>query len=85
MKKQQDSKECLTFYSFEELGEAYGLKPKNKRTKDKQKLESQRKRMSGTCKICGSQLHYVQGTNVFYCPNKNCKDPEDSKSACAGQ
>lgn len=84
MKKQQDSKEGLTFYSFEELGEAYGLKPKNKRTKDKQKLESQRKRMSGTCKICGSQLHYVQGTNVFYCPNKNCKGYERTRVNAEG-
>lgn len=84
MSKRNNSEGCLTLHSFEELGEVYGLSPRNKKTRDKQKLESQRKRMSGTCKVCGSQLHYVQGTNVFYCSNQECKGYEKNKTDSDG-
>lgn len=79
MKKKVNSKENKVLHSFEELGEVFGLKPVNRQTKDKEKLENQRKRMSGTCRICGSTLQYVPNTNVFYCPNSECKGYERTK------
>ena len=79
MKKKINSKEKLILHSFEELGEINRRKPRNIQTKNKEKLESQRKRMSGTCRVCGHELRYVPGTNIFYCANSECKGYERTK------
>ena len=76
MNKESNGK---VYYSFDEIGrELFGLKPLNRVTRDKQKLESQRKKFLGECPFCKQPLHYSYGTNVVSCNNENCKGKEIS-------
>jgi len=68
MKKNQK-----VLHSLEELRAACGLKPAWVKTNNKQKLQSQQKKIAGTCRVCGAPLIHVAGTNVFYCSNEECK------------
>ena len=43
-----------------------------KQTTDKEKLESQRVKFAGTCKLCSEPLSYITG-NVLVCKNPDCK------------
>ena len=61
------------FYSFEEFGVAYGLSPRNRQTKDKQKLASQREKFVGKCRVCGQLMTWIEGTNIVACKNPDCK------------
>lgn len=61
------------YTSFDELRKAFGLKTLSKRTNDEKKLISQREKFLGTCKCCGGQLTYVNGTNVLTCKNAECR------------
>lgn len=63
-----------TYSSFEEIRSEFGLKPIRTQTRDKEKLESQRNKFSSRhkCPACGSNLIYVEGTNVMVCKNPDC-------------
>ena len=65
--------EGKTYHSFTELAKDIGLKPVNKRTKNKEKLESQRSKFLGKCPHCGQPLTHITNTNVLVCGNENCK------------
>lgn len=54
---------------------------KSKPTKrgNDEKRESQRKKFA-TCRICGGQMKYLSGTNLFICENEIEKDGE--KTTC---
>ena len=73
MKINQRGEACYS--SFEELAEAFNLKPVQRVTKDKEKLNAQRERFLGKhkCKACGEYLTYVAGTSVMSCTNPKCK------------
>jgi len=62
------------FTSFEDLAKAFGVKPVNKQTKDKAKLESQREKFlsRNKCKACGQPMTF-NGDNVMVCCNEDCK------------
>lgn len=74
MKKQKHSKDVKTLTSLEELRAAYNLPPLRRQTRDKKKLESQRQFFLSKhkCPACETEMVHVEGTNVMYCPNKNC-------------
>jgi ssDNA-binding Zn-finger/Zn-ribbon topoisomerase 1 len=64
-----------TFNSFQELAIACGFPPVTKRTKNQEKLTSQREKFNKMhmCKACGQPMVYVSGTNVMVCKNPDCK------------
>ena len=62
-----------TYYSFDDIAvEEFGMKPLNRRTNDKQKLEAQREKFEGTCPYCKQRAKFVVGTNVVVCANPKC-------------
>ena len=74
------------YSSLEELGKAWGIKPRIKQTKDKEKLKKQRENFCNRykCKACGEPMVYI-GTNIMACSNEKCrgikierKDSEDN-------
>lgn len=75
MKKVKSSKEVKTLTSLEELRAEWGLPVLRRQTKDKKKLESQRQRFLShhKCPVCESEMKFIENTNIFYCPNKECK------------
>ena len=73
-KEHRPSKNEKAFFtSMEDLRENFNLKPVTKQTHDTEKLDQQRKKFVGTCKVCHSEMQYVQGTNILICPNTKCK------------
>ncbi len=63
-----------TYYSFDDIAvEEFGMKPLNMRTKDKQKLESQREKLEGVCVYCKQRAKFIPGTNIVVCVNPSCK------------
>lgn len=73
MKRNIISKEDKTYTSLEELRDVFGLPPIRKRTNDEEKLKSQQEDIVGKCKVCGSLLSWIEGTNVCACKNPSCK------------
>lgn len=73
MRINQRGEACYS--SFEELAEAFKLKPVQKVTKDKEKLKAQQERFltKHKCKACGEYMTYVLGTSVMTCTNEKCK------------
>lgn len=59
--------------SFEELREAYGLKPVSRRTNDADKLKVQQEKFLGTCKCCKQPMALVKNSNVLVCSNESCR------------
>lgn len=62
------------YTSFEELGKAWGCKPVNKQTKDKEKLKKQRETFCGyhRCESCGEPMAYFGGS-IMTCVNEKCR------------
>lgn len=80
MSKERLQKDVTGHYnSFEELAKDFGLEPPTHRTKDVQKLNSQRDKLAGKCKVCGSTLEHISDTNVFVCANEKCKGVKYTK------
>lgn len=74
MKNKRMSKDVTACYSsLEELREAWGLKPVIKRTKDENKLNSQREKFQKNhlCKACGKPMTFIGG-NQMVCTNPDC-------------
>ena len=70
--KKRLAKGITAYYgSLEELAKAYNTSTL-KRTKDQAKLESQREKFLGKCRVCGEPLSYLGG-NVMACQNESCK------------
>lgn len=62
------------YHSFADYAEGeFNAKPMTSRTKDNQKLESQRTKFLGTCPYCKQPNKFIVGTNVIVCGNENCK------------
>lgn len=63
------------YYSFEEMAAAWGCKQVTRQTKDKQKLESQRRKFCERhlCRACKQPLQFINGTNGMSCVNPECK------------
>ncbi len=63
------------YTTMESLREDFGLKPIRKRTKNKQRLESLKKKFQArhNCPICGEPLIHIEDTNVMVCVNEKCK------------
>lgn len=61
-----------SFYSFEELGAAFGVRKKA------------RKENPVTCRKCGGAMRHIPGTNVYLCEN-TIKLPKDSKAEVIGR
>ena len=74
MKKVKSSTEVKKFDSFEDLRVEFGLPVLRRQTKDREKLAGQRERFLNRhkCPACEGELKLIEGTNVFYCPNKKC-------------
>lgn len=47
-----------TFKSFKEYGDAMGVHPKSKKSTTEKTIK---------CKICGSEMHRIAGTNIIAC------------------
>ena len=62
------------YTSLEELRAAWGKEPFVKRTKDENKLKTQREKFCGKhlCQACKAPMEYIGG-NVMACTNPNCK------------
>lgn len=62
------------YTSFTEMGEAYGIKPKRKQTRDKEKLMKQRETFfkKHLCPVCKQPMVYIGG-NQMVCKNEACK------------
>lgn len=75
MKKQKSSKEVKTLTSLEELRAVWGLPELRRQTRDKKKLEGQRAKFLShhKCPVCGSEMKFIENTNIFYCSNKDCE------------
>ena len=79
MKEFRKGKNCTEHYtSFDELRQAFGLKPVVKRTNDIEKLTAQREKFLGTCPYCKEKLSYVGG-NVIVCKNEKCNGKKVEK------
>ena len=65
-----------TYYSFQDFARATGRETAKKRTSDEQKLQAQKEKFVGKCKVCGQDLTYRHGTNILACTNANCKGIE---------
>lgn len=55
------------YFSFDELPGVH------KTQKPKKQNENSKEKFAGKCKICGSLLSFVEGTNVMVCKNPQCK------------
>ena len=61
------------YHSFAEYAESeYDAKPMSGRTKDVQKLKSQREKFVGTCPYCKQLNKFIYGTNIVACVNEKC-------------
>lgn len=62
------------YTSLEELRAAWGKEPFVKRTKDENKLKTQRENFAKKhlCSACKQPMQYIGG-NVMTCTNPNCK------------
>ena len=69
------NKKKKTLDSLEALRTEYGLPPLRRQTRDKVKLEGQRQAFKSRhkCPICEAELQHIEGTNLMFCPNKDCK------------
>lgn len=56
------------YFSFQELP---GAKPK--KNKKKNVTEEQQTDFAKKCRVCGTVLSYIEGTNVMVCGNPDCK------------
>ena len=80
MSKERLQKDVTGHYnSFQDLAKDFGLAPATHRTKDTEKLKSQRDKIAGKCKVCGETLTHISDTNVFACTNEKCKGVKISK------
>ena len=61
------------YTSLEALREGFGLAPVVRRTKDENKLKSQKEKFLGTCKVCKQPLVKISDANVLCCQNPECK------------
>ena len=62
------------YHSFAEWAEGeYNAKPMTGRTRDKQKLESQRAKFLGICPFCKQPNKFIYGTNIIACVNPKCE------------
>jgi hypothetical protein len=61
------------YNSLEELGKAFGCKPRIKQTKDKEKLKQQRENFCNRnkCRICNQPMTYI-GNGMMACFNEKC-------------
>lgn len=74
MKNEKMSKGVTACYtSLEELRAAWGLKPVTRRTKDENKLNTQRIKFQKNhlCKSCGKPMTFIGG-NQMVCSNSDC-------------
>lgn len=55
------------YFSFQELA------PNKPPKKKKEIPENQKQGFAGKCRVCGSFLTYIEGTNVMVCSNPDCK------------
>ena len=60
------------YTSLEELRKAWNCKPVKRRTNDAEKLQAQREKFVGVCKVCKQPLTLINGTNVLACQNPDC-------------
>lgn len=69
--------------AFEKLREQFGCAPLRKKPKDpkvlKAKIDGFTKPHRFKCKVCGSKLQWIPGTNSFTCINPECKGIEKTK------
>lgn len=81
MSHKKSGETIASYSSLSELREAYNLKPFIKRTKDENKLNSQREKFAGRhkCKACGEPMAFVFG-NIMACTNEECKGIEMSNA-----
>lgn len=88
MRSHRMSKGETEFYtSFEELRKAWGLKKVTKQTKDKNKLDAQRKAFEerNLCPVCKNPMKYIGG-NQLVCKNENCNGyRHESKDEITGE
>lgn len=75
MNKKKGSKQVKTLTSLEDLRAEYGLPPLRRQTRDKNKLQGQREAFGNRhkCPLCDSTMTHIEGTNMMFCPNKDCK------------
>lgn len=61
------------FHSFDELRESMNLSPKpRKKTRNKGRLEAQKRSFAGKCPVCKSPFKYISGSNILVCSNDEC-------------
>lgn len=62
------------YTSFEEMAKSWGCKPVSKKTKDENKLESQKQKFVNKhkCRGCGCPMTWIGG-NMMACTNDKCK------------
>lgn len=61
------------FHSFDELREYMNLSPKPRmKTRNKGRLDAQKKSFAGKCPVCKSPFKYIAGSNVLVCSNEEC-------------
>lgn len=61
------------YNSFQEAAAAFGCRPvKKKRSSNKDKLEKDREKFLGTCRVCKNPMQY-NGGNICTCSNPQCK------------
>lgn len=80
MKEFRKAKGVTEHYSsLEELGQAWGCKPKfKKQPKDQKALQEAREKFLGTCPVCKSPMKYVC-SDYSVCSNEKCKGKNISK------
>ena len=64
--------------AFLEIRKKFGMDDVKKKTDDDSRLSKQKKDFMGkyVCKVCGSTLEWVEGSNIMICTNKSCKGIE---------
>lgn len=69
--------------AFEKIREQFGLSTLDKKPRNptvlKSKIEKFTERKQFECKVCGSKLEWITGTNSFACINENCKGIEKTR------
>ena len=61
--------------AFQQIRKEFGLNELIRRTSNEEKLKKQQQKFNSKymCRSCGSQMTWVEGTNVLVCPNHDCK------------
>jgi ribosome-binding ATPase YchF (GTP1/OBG family) len=74
------------YSSFEEMRHAWGLKPVVMKTKDENKLESQKQTFVNKhrCRACGKPMVFVGNSNTMVCSNENCKGIKHTRTDSEG-